>query len=762
MHSESGPAQRPTISGGIIRMIPPAQLSLTANGWSLFASLLVVMVTASIGYFAWRQSGYSTTRGLQELLRLFIVGFVALLLNQPEWIEQYQPESKPTVLVLWDDSHSMQTQDASNLTTAGPITRSQAIEALKSESAWIGDAIENREVIIQAVGASQVAAGQEPSGTDLSEPLLKATINVDQLLAVVLMSDGDWNTGQPPVDAAARLKLKGVPLHTVAVGSPSRLPDIDLISIEPPTFGIVDKPVRIPLTIESSLPREFVTTIKLQVSNGETLTRDLRVAPMGRTNDSFSWSPKATGDYTLTVTVPEHADEAIFDNNAKSSPIAIRKERLKVLIVESFPRWEYRYLRNALSRDPGVEVACLLFQTGLEKVGGGSVDYIKVFPESIEELSEFDVVFLGDVGLELGQLTEEHCARLKGLVEHQASGLVFIPGIHGRQFELIETDIGELMPVVLDPVQPGGWGSRTPGHFELTARGRRSLLTRLADAENNADRRAGSNADVWENLPGFQWYAPVVRAKAGSDVLAVHREMTNEFGRLPLLATRTFGTGKVLFMGTDGAWRWRKGVEDKYHYRFWGQVVRWMAYQRNMAEGETMRFIYSPDQPKLDQVMTLRAHVMDDTGEPLQSGEVVVMIRSPAGETESVRLRSEGEDWGAFEGRFTPDQPGNHRVTVACQQTTATLETNFFVHGNQQEPIGKPARPDVLEELSRVAGGLSTSSQDVSTIVESLASLPDPPPIMRRSQLWSHPATAAFLVFLLGVFWIWRKLSGLF
>src|SRR5438105_12925440 len=54
-------------------------------------------------------------------------------------------------------------------------------------------------------------------------------------------------------------------------------------------------------------------------------------------------------------------------------------------------------------------------------------------------------------------------------------------------------------------------------------------------------------------------------------------------------------------MGTDGAWRWRKGVEDKYHYRFWGQVVRWMAYQRNMVKGETMRLYYSPDQPRRDR-----------------------------------------------------------------------------------------------------------------------------------------------------------------
>ena len=27
-------------------------------------------------------------------------------------------------------------------------------------------------------------------------------------------------------------------------------------------------------------------------------------------------------------------------------------------------------------------------------------------------------------------------------------------------------------------------------------------------------------------------------------------------------------------MGSDSAWRWRRGVEDKFHYRFWSQVVR--------------------------------------------------------------------------------------------------------------------------------------------------------------------------------------------
>ena len=36
---------------------------------------------------------------------------VAVLLNQPEWIEEFRPEEKPAIAVLWDASTSMETRD---------------------------------------------------------------------------------------------------------------------------------------------------------------------------------------------------------------------------------------------------------------------------------------------------------------------------------------------------------------------------------------------------------------------------------------------------------------------------------------------------------------------------------------------------------------------------------------------------------------------------------------------------------------------------
>lgn len=610
--------------------------------------------------------------------------------------------------------------------------------------------------------AAEDASPTSPIGTDLSTPLLSVAAGGDNLLGIVLISDGDWNRGPAPVQAAGRLRALGVPVFAIATGSESRLPDVEVVSFDVPTFAIAGKRVRIPFSIDSSLPRDQSATVTMTTAGGEKLEKQIRVAAMGRTRDAFDWQPTEMGEQTLTVSIPEISGEIRSDNNSMIAPISVREEKLRVLVIESVPRWEYRYLRNALSRDPGVEVSCLLFHPSLDKRGGGNTDYIREFPATKEELAAYDVVFLGDVGLGGGggnaggggQLTVQQCQWLRQLVGSQASGLVFMPGMRGGQFELLDTELGELMPVQLDNAQPGGWGSRTPQHFELTQLGRRSLLTKLADT-------ADENLGVWENLPGFQWYAPVLSAKPGTETLAVHQEASNQYGRLPLLVTRTFGSGKVLFMGTDGAWRWRKGVEDKYHYRFWGQVVRWMAYRRNMAKGETMRLYYWPEQPQVRQTVSFGANVMENSGEPLERGDVRLRVTPPSGRAKTIRFESDGDQWGAFSGSVRFEEPGEHRLTLFCNQTNGQLETTIQVRGGAIEQIGKPARPEVMEEIARVSRGQLLTADRIDDVVGLLAAMPDPPPTIRRTALYSQPWVAAGLILLLGLFWIGRKAAGL-
>jgi uncharacterized membrane protein len=719
---------------------------------SLTVAILFVGIVGWLAWMAWQRSGFRRVTGWLEGLRVLIAIGIALTLNQPEWREIFKPDSKPTLAVLVDVSRSMKTQDVFDPRnpTAEPTARAETAKPFLDAKSWSGLA-QKMDVSIEPFSSD---SRPPEEGTDLGGALSHAAQEHPHLRAVALVSDGDWNTGDPPSQAAIKLRMREVPVFTVPVGSESHLPDVELSSFDVPTFAVAGKPLRIPFTIESSLPQDAPATLQMKTSTGEVITKDVILPAMSRLQDVIVWKPENPGDIKLTLTVPKTGDERNLDNNMLEAPLSVRKEELHVLVIESFPRWEYRYLRNALERDPGVEANTLLFHPDLGKVGAGR-GYLSAFPKD-EELAKYDVIFLGDIGTDPGQLTLEQCNSLMKVVRDQATGLVFMPGFHGYEASLMQTPLGDLYPVVWDDAQPRGYGTSTPGGFVLTEAGERSLLTKLEDTDEASE-------EVWKDLPGFQWYAPALRAKAGTEVLAMHSTESNNFGRIPLIVTRTYGAGKILFMGTDGAWRWRKGVEDRYHYRFWGQVVRWMAYQRNMSQGDKMRLFYSPDRPRAGTVLTLNANAMSATGEPLQDGAVIAQITSPSGKISTVRLLPANEEaWGLFTGVFTPDEPGEYNVRLSSADAGTALNTTISVQGSAREKIGKPAKPEVLREIAQLTRGKFMPNADPASIAALIAALPQPELQERRVQLWAHPLWSGLLMLLLGIFWAGRKLVGAF
>ena len=565
-----------------------------------------------------------------EFLRFCIAGLVVLTLWKPEMRRVVGTSLQPTVAVLWDASRSMTTRDV--VDGDHVITRQEAIEEMRALPVW--KALSNEVKVINEDFSAP--STNDIEGTDINDALDKVAGSGMNLRAVMLFSDGDWNLGSSPVAAATRLRSQGVPVFTVGLGSEKYLPDVALERVTAPEYGLLGEQVYVGFTLTSHMDQEVKTTVTLRDNHGGEVKKAVVIPPQGSVQDAMFWTSLYEGTSKLTLSFPPVEGETRVDNNEQHFNIAIRKEILKVLIIESQPRWEYRYLRNALQRDPGIDVKCVLFHPGLQ-VGAGR-DYIPGIPQTKEGLSQFDVVFLGDVGIGDNELTADDATNLVGLVEQQASGLVFLPGQRGRIFSLAKSPLGELLPVDLDSSDPNGTSAAEPSRLVLTQHGRGHLLTMLATTEEG-------NAELWKNLPGFYWFAPVRKSKGGSDVLAVHELARNEWGRIPLLVTRQQGNGKVLFMGTDGAWRWRRGVEDTYHYRFWGQVVRWMAYQRHLAQEQGMRVFFTPENPKRGGTVHLNATVFDNSGLPLRNGRVNIEVTTPKGQTERL---GNACDWRAI------------------------------------------------------------------------------------------------------------------
>jgi len=725
-----------------------SHLSFGISWPSAIIGVALVAAAAWLCLQHWRRHGARPMVLGLEIFRWMIVCLLFLTLLRPEWVSLYKPTTPPEIVVLCDASRSMTTRDV--VSGNEIVSRADWVQQQRHAAPW--KPLEKRYQIRVEEFSPMPTNSSAEEGTDLNAALEGALNRSMNLRAVVLLSDGDWNLGKSPVAAATRLQMANVPVFAVAVGSDRYLPDIDLVSAAAPAYGLLGEQVFIPFAVQSHLPREVNTTISLMEGGVAVAQKKVTLPANAQMQDAILWYPQREGQTTLTLRIPAEPEEINRDNNERRFQITVRRETLRVLVVDSLPRWEYRYLRNALSRDPMVDSQCVLLHPDLKPAEGKN--YLGQFPNTPEALSPYDVVFLGDVGIGENELSPHDAEMLKGLVEQQGSGLVLIPGRRGRHLSFEGTALESLYPVVLDKTHPEGVTLPTPSPLQLTRTGRGHWLTMLANSEE-------ANAAVWQQLPGFWWCASVLKAKPGAEVLGVHETYRNQWGKLPLLVTRTAGNGKVLFLGTDSAWRWRAGVEDLYHYRFWGQVVRWMSYQRHRAYDQGFRLAFGPDSPSQGETVFLTATVFDSGGIPLSDGRVTAAITAPNGRVEHLTLKAVPGGWGVYQASFLPQLSGKFRVTLQCDQTGRSMESELLVRGIVREEVGKPAQVEVLREVAAITRGACGAPSELAGFVNQLAALPEAAPVERRVRLWCHPWWGATLLVLLTLYWIGRKVAGL-
>ncbi|MEI7730120.1 MAG: hypothetical protein WCO56_11145 [Verrucomicrobiota bacterium] len=735
-------------------IVAATHLELNAPLGIVALGVLLWLGAGWLSFLNWRRRGNLRAVGLLEGFRLLILLLVGFTLLKPEFVKIIEEKDPPEIAILMDKSASMTTRDLT-LGDHTIVRREQWLEKQRTNKFW--KVLEkNAKVSVEdmATPPGETAAGAaiREVGTDLNEALDASLQRHRRLKAVLMLTDGDWNLGASPVSAATRYRMREIPVYSVAVGSETPLPDLILQQVSAPAYGLLGEQVSIPFKIQSYLPREVKTVVTLQSTDGEEARKEVVIPAYTLIQDTMVWLPKALGDYNLRMSFPVAEGESLEDNNEQKFRIAIRSEKLSVLVIDSLPRWEYRYLRNALERDPGVEVNCLLYHPG-QPMGGGT-NYLKAFPETKEVLSKYDVVFLGDVGLGDKELTETQVALLKGLVEQQGSGLVFLPGARGRQLTLTNSVLADLLPVVYDPAKPQGIGLPTESSLLLTSVGRGHFLTMLANDEQQ-------NEGVWKNLPGFYWCAGVLKSRAGSEVLAVHSALRNNSGRLPLLVTRPYGSGETLFMGTDAAWRWRRGVEDKYHYRFWGQVVRWMSHKRHLAAGQNVRLVFTPENPRVGDNVYLNATLFDAGGFPIERGTANAVLVSPTGQTERQELAMASGGWGVFKGGFLARESGKYKITISSDKMAKSFEAEILVARVQREKLGQPVNASVLREIADLTRAKTGTVQDLDAIVKQINALPELKPLEQRIKLWASPWWAGLLILLFGIYWTGRKLFGM-
>ncbi|MBV8487195.1 MAG: VWA domain-containing protein, partial [Planctomycetaceae bacterium] len=179
--------------------------------------------------------------------------------------------------------------------------------------------------------------------------------------AIVLLTDGQTTEGEPLSKAAELSARKGVPVFTIGVGSAEKARDLELTELLVDDIVFADDVVRFQAKLLSRGFQGQKVTLRLKEkdrANPDRKTeRELQSIDVEAPADGqprrveLTHRPKTTGERTFVLEVSSQPRELQLENNRIERVVTVRKEKLKVLLVESEPRYEFRYLKNYLERE---------------------------------------------------------------------------------------------------------------------------------------------------------------------------------------------------------------------------------------------------------------------------------------------------------------------------------------------------------------------------------------------------------------------------
>ena len=745
------------------------------NSYALVAVLSLTLLLALRWIRPTRRLSAARERVLGAI-RLLVVLLVIIGMLRPTHISTHERSQTAVLLVLFDQSLSMQLPSA-----AGSQSRWEAQQgALRQMEPLLQQMEGQLEVAVHGYdqqlrppawqdGRLQLPPNPDGTQTDIGTSLHQAAEQQlgKRLAGVILLGDGTQTAIQPEYeifDAARELGNRGYPLYTVTFGPASDAAQSRDVAVEnlPEQYtafvkneliirglvrirGYVNQDIPVRLVVEDAAGKEQeIGPVRLRADQDN---QQLDV--------SIPYTPQEPGQYRLTLSAAPQPGELVTKNNQLTAFLTVYEGGLRVLFLEGEPRQEQKFIRWAIDSSPDMELDFQWFPSRLR-------DQWPVFLGDTFERGDHDVYILGDCdSAALGE------ANLQQLADEIArgKGLITLGGYHSYgPGGYRNTPLRDVLPIEMDRLARQEFGRpeveqwHVPGPLPMIPV-RPHPVTQLAPG--------AENERMWSALRPLQganrWAA--VKQVPGVQVLAESPD------QVPLLVAGEYGAGRVLAVAGDSTWQWWRLGLNTSHRRFWRQVVLWLARRDDLTRHDV--WIDLPQRRlQVGSRVEFTAGARTTMGDPVPDARISAMLQGPDGQTSEVTLSRQGDQRsGSIDRLMTP---GSYRLDVSAVdgagQPLGNATASFEIMDQDLE-LGNPAAdPDQmarLANLTRDSGGRAVAPEELPQLLRMIQQ--NPPPmveeVLMKWQLadtwWDAWLALACLTVLLASEWYLRKRWGL-
>jgi hypothetical protein len=767
-----------------------------------------VLIVVGILYGYRREPAYLATprRRLLAGLRM-AAGAVILFILSGAFVEVTRSEdSKGSLLVLIDASASMGIKDrnaigeqqdtikkiigsATGLNGAkldpAAVSRSDLVRAAFANPDYdLISAVENRfKVETYTFGQSTALQPLElsPAGpggrlAKLGEPMENATQLGGALIdaarrakgrtldGVVVLTDGGWNRGEDPVAAA---KALGAPVWAVGVGqAQARDQEIPFLYCDDVVFK--DDRFLLNVRIRQRGYSGKTTTLKIKRIDEHGDEEEIKEEQIDLTDQlefmhTVELECDKEGTFNFSAELEPFPDEANTANNKRvKSNVKVVDKKIRVLMVEDTPRWDFRFMKAILDADKQRIAPTVILRQGdavdNASFPGGNPHQLRQFPSTLAELRSYDVVVLGDVPVDF--MGPDQMQALEQFVREDGGGLIAVAGRKFMPSSYMDTPLANLLPVEPDP-QPAQTPEEEMSHTiklgfrpQVTPDGERwpalHLPTTAADP-------AQSLAE-WQTADPLFWYLPSRRIKPGATVMMAHPDMKLGEQAMPIMASQRYGKGQVLYLATDESWRWRFHPGAAAHRAMWGQLISALAMAHLMGAGERNQIDTDRGEYAVGDRAQVIARMFDANYNPVTSDSVTILAERDL-QHENIVLSPKKDQPGTYTGEWVPGTQGRWRMTVDNDPNSEHLVQVVDPHIEFDDP---GMRQELLTRIGTASGGKYLPIEELPSLAKDLTSRTRTATVfLEERTLWNAPGVMLLLAILLGCEWFVRKRSDL-
>jgi uncharacterized membrane protein len=739
--------------------------------WPAWIWLIIVLLAAAVAVWSYsRLVGVVRWRWALASVRALVLLLAAMLIAGPVVELPREIVEPDCALLLLDRSESMQVPDVQR--GAARITRDEQLrDILDAATDPLAEAQGDRRLIWLGFhsGAYELPttgdAEDAPSRVELDEPTGGQT-RLDraitqalqrsagrQVAGIVLLSDG--RTIDPPSRATIRrLQAEAVKVFPVPLGSRELLGDVAIAQVDQPRRAFVGDTV--PVTVQLQRTGEAGNRVRGSVQLVDELTGEVldeRPIPDDRDRLLLNAVPSLSGTAAWKVVVNPDGGDLVAENNESRVEIELVDRPVRVLYVEGYPRWEYRFLKNLLVREKSIESSVMLLSADRDFAQEGNAPITRI-PRSPEELDGYDLVILGD--LPGSFFSPDQLMMLRDHVGQRGAGLLWIAGERDTPGSYAATVLADPLPIrgslKLSSIRQPVNMTPTPLADRL------GVLQMVLNDEIGWPQELADEQYGWSQLYWAQRIEPGM-LKPAAEVLA-ETVQTVDGEASPLVIAMRFGAGQVVYVATDEIWRWRYGRGEVLPEQFWIQIIRMLARQRLAGGGDGALLTVSPRRAELDQPVLVELRIIDaqltDDG---RASVLVDVLDEQGGTITTLELVRESEASDRYTAVWRPGALGRYQMRISDGLLAGLAEPAEVDIYTRADELSRPETDhDLLETLAAETGGRVLGPVELAALNDILPnrSIRTSDPI--RESIWDTPLALILVLLFLTLEWIGRKL----